>query len=343
MPSHKKNSPSRSLTSALESSLPASTHTLRKQAQRLQRGRRGYRLLAWLVRILLVLLGTAAALLLLAGGAFLLSNRTNGSLVSSGEKRSYLLYVPDSYDPAKPTPLVITIHGFAQWPAHQAQLTHWNDLADEYGFIAVYPSGTDFPKRWRTGGDTPVDVLFISALIDQLESDYNIDPQRIYANGLSNGGGMSMLLACQLSGRIAAVGSVGGAYTFPWSACQPERPVPAIIFHGTADPVVPYYGGPSHSFAIDFPLVPAWVDVLAGRNGCSSTPVGISAQGQVSGLRYTGCAQDAEVIFYTISGGGHTWPGGDPLPEFITGYTSQDMNATQAIWNFFQQHPLPGK
>ena len=89
--------------------------------------------------------------------AYFISNHTNGSLVSGGEKRNYQLHVPKKYDPSKPTPLVVVIHGFAQWPANQAQVSQWNPLANEKGFIVVYPSGTGMPKRWRgTGFGTPV-------------------------------------------------------------------------------------------------------------------------------------------------------------------------------------------
>jgi polyhydroxybutyrate depolymerase len=199
----------------------------------------------WFIRISLILLGLLAALTLLAIGAFRIINPTNGSLVSAGEKRSYLLYVPESYDPTVPTPLIITLHGFAQWPANQAGVSQWNELADEYGFIVVYPAGTGFPMRWRTWGapgsdtDPMQDVTFISDLIDKLSAEYNIDPARVYANGLSNGGGMSFVLSCKLSERIAAFGSVAGAYSLPWGECNPARPLPAIVFHGTADPIVP--------------------------------------------------------------------------------------------------------
>jgi polyhydroxybutyrate depolymerase len=296
----------------------------------------------WLVRILLALLGLAAGLTLLATVAYRVSDHTSGSIVSSGVKRTYLLYVPKTYDPAIPTPLVISIHGYAEWPAHQMQISGWNDLADRYGFIVVYPSGTGFPKRWRTrmeAGDPQLDVTFISDLIDKLESEYNLDPARIYANGLSNGGGMSFVLSCKLSGRIAAIGTVSGAYLLPWDECQPSRPVPAIVFHGTADPIVPYQGGPSRAFDLPFPFIPDWVAALAHRNGCSGSPLEIPANGEVSGIQYRNCA--ADVIFYTIAGGGHAWPGGEPMPKFIVGHTTQDIDATRVMWDFFQQHPLP--
>jgi polyhydroxybutyrate depolymerase len=305
--------------------------------------------LQWLIRIPLILLGLAAVLVLITAIAYMISNHTNGTIISSGDKRSYLLYVPESYDPSTPTPLVISIHGFAQWPAHQMYTTRWDKLADQYGFIVVHPSGTGLPKRWRTspqaGNETDplVDVLFISDLIDKLESEYTIDPQRIYVNGLSNGGGMSVLLSCELSERIAAIGTVAGAYTFPWDECNATRPVPAVVFHGTADPIVPYEGGLVDDGRFTFPAIPDWVAGLAQHNGCTAAPAEIPATGSVSGIRYNTCTQDAEVIFYTIAGGGHSWPGGNPLPEFIAGSTTQDIDATQTMWEFFQLHPLPGE
>lgn len=275
------------------------------------------------------------------------SGQTRGHLVSSGERRSYLLYVPQSYDPARPTTLVLVFHGFAGWPGNQARVSQWNELADSEGFIVAYPSGTSFPKRWRVSGvsvkgkDALIDVQFVSDLIDTLEGQYNIDPARIYANGLSNGGGMSYLLACTLSERIAAIGGVAGAYLYPLESCTPTRPVPMMVFHGDADPIVPYLGGPSRSFDLPFPSIPQWVQGYAALNRCETTPQqleGLAAD--ISGLRYTGCAANAEVVFYTIAGGGHSWPGGHPLPRWITGSTSQAIDATRTLWEFFQNHPL---
>lgn len=303
----------------------------------------------WIIRIPLILLGLAASLALIAAVAYLLSNHTNGSIVSSGQKRSYLLYVPKTYDPATPTPLVISIHGYGEWPAHQMQISHWNDLAEQYGFIVVYPSGTQFPLRWRTRGepgsdtDPMLDVTFISDLIEKLESEYNVDTARIYANGLSNGGGLSFVLSCKLSERIAAIGTVSGAYMLPWSECHPSRPMPTIVFHGTADPIVPYQGGPSRAFDLPFPSIPEWIDALAQHNGCTGAPLEIPASGEVSGIQYRNCTLNADVIFYTIADGGHSWPGGEPMPEFIVGHTTQDIDATRVMWDFFQQHPMPGE
>lgn len=273
-------------------------------------------------------------------------NRTNGQIVSSGETRKYLLYVPESYDPSKPTPLVISIHGFADWPAHHQDMTHWNEVADEYGFIVVYPSGTGLPLRWRAypqdeaNDMLSIDVQFISDMIDQLGEEYNIDPQRIYANGMSNGGGMTYLLSCQLSDRIAAIGGVAGAYLYPWEACNPSRPIPAIFFHGTADNIVPYDGGFYERSGTQFPVIPDWARQWAEGNGCDPEGEEIPRVEDVSGVKYNNCDQNAQVILYTIHDGGHTWPGGTPLPERITGPTSQTINATREMWAFYQQHSL---
>jgi polyhydroxybutyrate depolymerase len=302
------------------------------------------RMIRRLFSLVLIILGTIAALLVITIGLYLSANRTNGTLVSSGEERAYLLYVPESYEPSKLTPLVISLHGLIQWPANQMKLTHWNDLAERYGFIVVYPSGTHFPLRWDAGGALPGaagpkrDVLFISDLIEKLEGEYNIDPSRIYANGMSNGGGMTLVLSCQLAEKIAAVGMVAGAYFYPWEECDPVRQVPAVVFHGTDDPIVPFLGGTSRRYHITFPSITDWIENLARRNGCDAIPEGLPSSGNVSAIRYGSCA--ADVVFYTIAGGGHTWPGGERLPRIITGYTTSDIDATEAMWDFFQQNPL---
>src|SRR3989475_5402793 len=195
----------------------------------------------------LALLSLPVLLVLVEAVSFRVANRPNGSFMSSGRKREYVLYVPRSYDRAKPTPLVISLHGAGMWGAAQKETSQWNRVADEHGFIVVYPSGEGGggPRVWHEGGGARPsrDVRFISELIDTLAAAYNIDPTRIYANGLSNGGGMSFVLSCTMSDRIAAVGLVAAAHLLPWEWCTDRRPVPMIAFHGTADPEVPYSGG----------------------------------------------------------------------------------------------------
>jgi polyhydroxybutyrate depolymerase len=297
--------------------------------------------------------GAAAACLLILLAAYARNiyappaGEISGRLDSGGEQRTYVLHVPESYDPSSPAPLVISLHGFAEWPAHQMDISRWNDLADRDGFLVVYPAGTGFPPRWRIRRDETepalpmIDVEYVSNLIDALSAEYNLDPARIYANGLSNGGGMADLLACTLSGRIAAVGAVSGAYLYPRDECHPRRLVPVIAFHGTADPIVPYAGGESASFHEPFPPVTAWAADWAVRNGCADAPVDVPASGEVTGVRYDSCREDAEVILYTIHGGGHAWPGGGSLPRWLVGRTTRDIDATSVMWEFFLRHPLP--
>src|SRR5882762_3490385 len=274
----------------------------------------------------LALLSLPVLLALVEAVSFRVANRPNGSFMSSGRKREYLLYVPRSYDRSKPTALVISLHGASMWGAAQKETSQWNRVADEHGFIVVYPSGETGggPRVWHEGGEGEPsrDVRFISELIDTLEARYNIDPRMIYANGLSNGGGMSFLLSCTLSDRIAAVGMVGAALLVPFNWCTDQRPVPVIAFHGTADRAAPYKGGFSWVAAQRFQGVRAFTARWARRNRCGTKPVDSVVATDVTRREYTRCADDAAVVLYTIHGGGHTWPGGQPLPQWFVGRTS---------------------
>lgn len=297
----------------------------------------------------LALLGLPIAVALVEAVSFHFHNRNNGSIVSSGERREYLLYVPTSYDATRPTPLVITLHGGAIWPVLQRDLSHWSELAESEGFIAVYPAGVRLqghgPRGWRVTGEGPgitKDVRFISDLIDELEASYTIDPSRIYANGLSNGGGMTFVLSCTLADRIAAVGTVAAAQMLPWSWCREERPVPLISFHGTADEAVPYEGRRSWVWSGSFPDVSEWTAKWARRNRCGLDPEESRVAADVTRREYTDCDGDAAVVLFTIQGGGHTWPGGMPLPEWFLGRTSDSLDATREMWAFFLEHRLPG-
>jgi polyhydroxybutyrate depolymerase len=291
----------------------------------------------------LILVSLPAALALFEAISFYVRNRNNGSIVSSGQKREYLLYVPRSYDRTKPTPLIISMHGAGGWPVQQRDLSEWNRVADSHGFIVVYPAGkvSSGPRVWHVGPEDGLrrDVTFISDLIDKLAANYNIDRSRIYANGMSNGGGMTFVLACTLSDRIAAFGMVGAAQTLPWSWCTDRRAVPMIAFHGTADPMALYNGGESWVAPRPFPAVSTWVANWARRNQCAAKPVETAVAADVTRREYTHCADGADVVLYTIRGGGHTWPSGQPMPEWFTGPTSRSIDASSVMWEFFRAHP----
>jgi len=271
------------------------------------------------------------------------------TLVSAGEQREYLLYVPKSYDKSRPTPLVIVLHTSMSWPTSAMNISQWNLIADSQGFIVVYPAGIGTgPKSWpMTGKETPArmpDVIFISGLIDHLEATYNIDKTRIYANGMSNGGGMAFVLSCTLFDRIAAVGMVSPGLDPDWSWCKENRPMPLIAFHGTADPIAPYNGGRSKFGDDIFPSVPLFVEKWARRNKCADKPKASSPAIDVTLSQYTDCADGADVFFYTIEGEGHQWPGGKPIvAQWMVGPYSRRIDATRLMWTFFREHPAPSK
>lgn len=303
-----------------------------------QRPRKG------VVGAVLVLLGLPVVLALAEAVSFYETNRSNGTIVSSGLEREYLLYVPRSYDRTRPTPLVVSMHGGAMWPAAEMEVDQWDRVADAHGFIVVYPSGVSGhgPRAWSAGREPGLtrDVQFVSELIEALRATYNIDSTRVYASGLSNGGGMSFALSCKLSDRIAAVGVVATAIFLPWNRCTDQRAVPMIVFQGTADRAIPYNGGTSWVAPDVFPNIPAWTARWAARNRCRTRPVESVVAADVTRIEYASCVNDAAVVLYRIEGGGHTWPGGGRLPEWFAGRTTHSVDATAAMWQFFQEHPL---
>lgn len=269
----------------------------------------------------------------------------NGTIVSSGIDRSFYLYVPPSYDRSKPAPLVISMHGAGMRAVAHMHTSQWNRVADRYGFIVVYPSAIkgQGPLVWDFGrGGTSEDVPFIADLIEHIAASHNLDRTRVYANGLSNGGGMTFALSCTMSERIAAVGLVGTAFTVPWEWCTDTRPVPMIAFHGTDDTGTPYHGGKTWVAppGMVFPDIPTYVANWSRRNRCAAEAADMRVAADVTRRSYTNCANNASVQFYTIEGGGHTWPGGGPLPEWFVGTTTQTIDASQLMWEFFREHPL---
>ena len=274
------------------------------------------------------------------------------TMFSGGRLRCYHLYVPPGYDPAQPAPLVVSLHGYLLNPNLQAAISGWHDLADREGFIVAYIQGTSYPRRWNAGdtwsaGDVD-DVQFFRDLIDDLSTQAEVDRSRVYVNGFSNGGGMSVRIGCDAADAVAAIGSVSGAVV-DMAACNPSRPVPAMAFHGTADWILPYEGGLMPMLPLRYAagLVQApiyfvgaeeWVATLATFNGCDPAAETLPPRGDVQGWRYTGCNQDADVILYTIIDGGHQWPGGGKIPG--AGKNTTQINATEEMWRFFQRYRL---
>ncbi len=282
---------------------------------------------------------------------------------SDEREREYLLHVPPSYTGVEALPLVFGFHGLTGTAAQQADFSQLPAKADEEGFLLVMPQGlsTELIEgfHWNNlmlGGTEADDVAFIDELLDSLEAQLCVDAARIYSTGLSNGAEMSVRLACSLSDRIAAVAPVAGVYFPPMVEELPEgvgcpltRPVPIIAFHGTADPIIPFDGGPLGEAVgldltfrdIDDAILPEW----AAANGCDSVPTEEPVTENVRVIRYQGCDQDVTVELYVIEGGGHTWPGSTfELPaaaEEVIGFTTQEISANDLLWDFFVAHPMP--
>lgn len=272
------------------------------------------------------------------------------SLTSGGISRTSLLHVPASYDATKGLPLVLDFHGFGSDGAQQLVLSKMAQASDAHGFVVAHPYG--IAASWNAGNkccgtawtDSVDDVAFVKALLELIEAEYCIDPRRVYATGMSNGGFLSHRLACEMADTFAAVAPVAGVLGFP--DCHPSRPIPILHFHGTADPVVPYGGGNpvldvGLGGTLDFPSVATSMDTWRAIDGCTAPKQTLGTVGDTTCVRWGGCQGDAELILCSVDGGGHTWPGGVPIP--FLGKTSADVSATETMLGFFAAHPMPVK
>jgi polyhydroxybutyrate depolymerase len=230
----------------------------------------------------------------------------------------------------------------------------FNALADARGVAIVYPDGLD--HHWNDGRgatgqhwlDTVLadDVGFVSALIDHLIHTLRIDPRGVYATGISNGAIFSHRLGCDLSDRITAIAPVAGTIAEPLAPrCAPHAPVSVVEFHGTDDRFVPYGGGEilRQTERGKVLSVASTTALWARLNGCRARPQVVDLPTappdgtRVQRASYGPCAGGSEVILYTIEGGGHTWPG-SPAQSLLFGPTSHQIDATETIWEFFDQH-----
>jgi polyhydroxybutyrate depolymerase len=287
-----------------------------------------------------------------------------------GTSRYYLVYLPKSYNSAVPTPVVLNFHGGGGSAEGHQRTSQMNRKADSAGFIAVYPAGTRrdaSPVRllnrfWNIGegpnghyysNSDPVseidDIGFVDKLLDDLESNFNVDKKRVYATGLSNGGILTHLLACKLSHRIAAIAPVAAPYWgYPDQCNKAKGLISVILFHGTSDVCAPYDGGISQCSsrkAIDRIFISAreTADIWIAKNNCDGNAKINYQRGEVTCETHDACTDDSAVTFCTIDGGGHTWPGGRPysLPGLNIGKTTSDIDANDAMWEFFEKHPKP--
>ncbi len=255
-------------------------------------------------------------------------------LMFDGATRSFLLHVPPSYTGDASTPLIVNFHGLTSNAGQQVLFSQMNGTSDAEGFIVAYPQGIQ--SSWNAGeccGGAQTmgldDVGFARAVVEDIEAVLCIDPARIYATGMSNGGFMTNRLACEANDLFAAFAPVSAVNVT--LECEPARPVAVMMFNGTTDILVPYDGGLYTS-------APETFDDWALRNGCVGDPALTFMMGDASCLSYQECDDGVEVTLCTIDPMGHCWPGNAfcPFPPANT-----DISANDEMWAFFQQHTLP--
>lgn len=272
-----------------------------------------------------------------------ISQSTVESIEHDGLTRSYRVYVPNVYDGNTAVPVLFNLHGYTSNAMQQELYGDFRNIADTANFILIHPDGTldlagnRFWNAFGAAGGVD-DVGFISAIIDKIDEDYNIDLNRVYSCGMSNGGFMSYRLACELGDRITAVASVTGTMAINAPAqCNPVKPTPIMQIHGTADSTVPYNGN-STMTAIET-LVDFWVE----KNNCNPTPIitevpnsNTSDMCTAEHYLYANGNNGSSVEFYKITDGAHTWPNA----PITIGVTNRDFDASVEIWRFFSQFSM---
>jgi polyhydroxybutyrate depolymerase len=278
-------------------------------------------------------------------------------LAVAGRTRTYRLYVPARRH--GPAPLVLVLHGGGGSGANMEELTleQFNRLADRNGFIVAYPDGVG--RGWNDGrSDLKAeavkegvdDVGFLRVLVEKLGRAYDVDRQRVFATGLSNGGLMSYRLACDAADLFAAVAPVAANMSVELAPkCRPASPVSVLIIDGKDDPIMPWAGGEIKVlWTRRGAVLPAqasferWVELDGCAKPTIDAPVDRIADDGTSLVRHAArhCRGTTEVLLYEVDGGGHTWPSGEPyLGERIVGKVSRELNASEEIWNFFARHP----
>ena len=258
-----------------------------------------------------------------------------------GLERQLYVYIPESYsESSEPVPLLFSLHGYTSRAIWNLGYTGFQPLADQDNFMVIYPQGsilnTTGQTHWNVGGwtigSTTDDVDFIESLIDWFGANYNINLDRVYSTGMSNGGFMSYHLACNLSSKIAAIASVTGSMTNQtYNSCNPIHPTSVLQIHGSSDTTVPYAG---NSIMKSIPDV---MDYWETYNICNSLVVeevpdtnGDGSTGEVS--YYSQCLVGVEVHLWYLTNFGHSWPS---MP-------SDDIHAASAIWNFLKQYDING-
>jgi polyhydroxybutyrate depolymerase len=246
------------------------------------------------------------------------ATRFVASVTTEGQTRTALVSMPRGVTGR--VPLVLALHGAGGNGRFMERYTGLTPAANGRGMAVAYPDAEG--KFWQlapSGEQAHDDVAFMRAVVDQLIATGCVDSTRVYATGVSNGGGMTARLACEMSDRLAAIAPVAGGYaTLP--PCAPDRPVSVLEVHGTADAAVDY--------SQVAPFLAQWARIDSCGSGVSRMRLTLRTL-QVSWPR---CAQGTQVLHVKLMGGPHAWPG-TPIRR-LPGYGNR-FSATQAVIGFF--------
>lgn len=279
----------------------------------------------------------------------ILRGENYGKLTNQEKLRTYYMYTPKSYNPKHPISLVLVFHGDNGTGKSIEKVSRFNNLAEAFGFIAVYPNGLD--HQWSFTGHVRRkvdDISFVAALIGHIEQIRNINRRKIYATGFSQGGILTQALACKLPNKIAAFASVAGSLTTRFArSCHPTVSISMMMINGTKDSSIHYHGDPiTQKEALV--SIPETTNFWRRHDQCTSssqfqhlTPTKSLNHLQVKAFRYSVCRNGSEVLQFAVVNGGHFWPGGASTDSKLNQVNIQlGFNASKAIWSFFQRHIL---
>jgi len=276
-----------------------------------------------------------------------------------GLTREYRVYIPKSYNTNREYPLVFILHGGGGSAKRMTQFVgnSFNKLADSEEFIAVYPNG--YKKGWNDGArDTMTaarrlnidDVAFFDAVISDLKKKVSVDSKHIFACGISNGGFMVQRLAVERSDVFKSVAVVSANLSVGQSQKNPPpNPVSILFICGTADPLVPYNGGPVTVLKQKRGMVKSMdgtIDFWKNVNGCTTEGAkhvfpDLNKRDESNAIQtiwYNPEHPNIKVSLIKIENGGHTWPGGAQyLPKSLVGTVNRDFDASKEIWEFFKK------